>query len=102
MPQLASSVHAFDGAAQAYHPSYFAHMDPPTATVTSLAALWQTATNQNLLHPDAAPAARALERRVIEWLAPWFGMQGGHLVPRSTIANFTAIWAARRTTLGGV
>ncbi|MFT5175773.1 MAG: L-2,4-diaminobutyrate decarboxylase, partial [Gammaproteobacteria bacterium] len=86
---------ALDGAAQLYHPGYFAHMDPPTATVTSLAALWQATANQNLLHPDAAPAARALEQRVIEWLAPCFGMGGGHLVPGSTIATFTAIWAAR-------
>lgn len=86
---------ALDGAAQLYHPGYFAHMDPPTATVTSLAALWQASANQNLLHPDAAPAARALEQRVIEWLAPCFGMSGGHLLPGSTIANFTAIWAAR-------
>jgi len=70
-------------------------MDPPTATVTWIAALWQAAANQNLLHPDAAPAARALEQRVIEWLAPYFGMAGGHLLPGSTIANLTAIWAAR-------
>ncbi len=85
----------FSGAAQLYHPGYFAHMDPPTSAVTWAAALWQVAANQNLLHPDAAPAARQLETRIVDWLAPLFGMQGGHLVPGSTISNFTALWAAR-------
>jgi len=84
-----------DGSAQLHHPGYFAHMDPPTAAVTWLAALWQAAANQNLLHPDAGPTARALERRLVGWLAPYFGMDGGHLVPGSTVANFTALWAAR-------
>ena len=86
---------ALDGAAHLDHPGYLAHMDPAAADVACAAALWQVATNQNLLHPDAAPAARGLEQRVIEWLAPYFGMHGGHLVPGSTVANLTALWAAR-------
>ncbi len=86
---------ALDGTAQLHHPAYFAHMDPPTALVSWIGTLWQVAANQNLLHPDAGPGARLLEARLIEWLAPDFGMQGGHLVPGSTIANFSAIWAAR-------
>ena len=51
---------------------------------------------QNLLHPDAAPAARSLTEKVVDWLAPSFGMSGGHFVPGSTIANLTALWAARQ------
>lgn len=81
--------------AQLHHPGYFAHMDPPTPAITWAAALWQAASNQNLLHPDAAPAARQLETQVVAWLAPYFGMFGGHFVPGATIANFTALWAAR-------
>jgi L-2,4-diaminobutyrate decarboxylase len=54
------------------------------------------ATNQNLLHPDAGPAARLLTEQVVNWLAPSFGMSGGHFVPGSTIANLTALWAARQ------
>ena len=50
---------------------------------------------QNLLHPDAAPSARKLEKLVVEWLAPAFGMDGGHVVAGSTVANLTALWAAR-------
>ncbi len=86
---------ALGGAAQLHHPGYLAHMDPPTPVVAWAAALWQAATNQNLLHPDAAPTARLLEARVVDWLARWFGMDGGHLVPGSTIGNLTALWAAR-------
>jgi L-2,4-diaminobutyrate decarboxylase len=73
----------------------FAHMDPPTPWITWAATLWNASLNQNLLHSDTAPAARDIERRVVAWLAPYFGMDGGHMVPGSTIANLTAIWAAR-------
>lgn len=80
------------------HPGFLAHMDPPTPWPAWAAALWAAAGNQNLLHPDTAPAARALEPHVIGWLAPAFGMRGGHLVPGSTIATLTALWAARDLT----
>ncbi len=80
------------------HPGFFAHMDPPTPWMTWAAAQWAAAMNQNLLHPDSAPAARQLERVVVGWLAPAFGMGGGHLVPGSTVANLTALWAARELT----
>ena len=83
------------GSAQLHHPGYFAHMDPPTPGITWAASLWQVATNQNLLHPDAGPMARSLSDRVIDWLLPSYGMSGGHFVPGSTIANMTALWAAR-------
>lgn len=73
----------------------FAHMDPPTPWVTWATSLWNAALNQNLLHPDVAPAAREIEDRVIRWLAPCFGMNGGHMTPGSTVANLTALWAAR-------
>ena len=73
----------------------FAHMDPPTPWVTWATALWNAALNQNLLHPDVAPVARGVEDQVIRWLAPYFGMAGGHMTPGSTVANLTALWAAR-------
>jgi L-2,4-diaminobutyrate decarboxylase len=76
-------------------PEAFAHMDPPTPWIAWAATLWTAALNQNLLHPDVAPVARDLEVRVVDWLAPLFGMDGGHMVPGSTIANLTALWAAR-------
>jgi len=72
-----------------------AHMDPPTPWITWATTLWNASLNQNLLHPDTAPVARDLEALVVNWLAPLFGMNGGHLVPGSTVANLTGIWAAR-------
>lgn len=72
-----------------------AHMDPPTPWITWATTLWNASVNQNLLHPATAPVAREIEQRVVEWIAPFFGMSGGHMVPGSTLANLTALWAAR-------
>jgi L-2,4-diaminobutyrate decarboxylase len=83
------------GARMLGSPLSFDHMDPPTPWITWATTLWNARLNQNLLHPSAAPVARAIEERVVAWLAPYFGMTGGHMVPGSTIANLTAIWAAR-------
>jgi L-2,4-diaminobutyrate decarboxylase len=86
-------------------PGFFAHMDPPTPPITWAMHLWIASRNQNLLHPDTAPRARELERLAVDWIAPWFGMSGGHMTPGSTVANLTAIWAAResgcRTVVSG-
>ncbi len=65
----------------------FAQMDPPTP--------WNASLNQNLLHPATAPVARNIEQLAIGWLAPYFGMQGGHMTPGCTAANLTGLWAAR-------
>lgn len=83
------------GAAGLGHPGYLAHMDPPTPWMSWAGALWAAALSQNLLHPDSAPAARELEPLVVGWLAEPFGMLGGHLVPGSSMATLTALWAAR-------
>ena len=77
------------------HPGFFAHMDPPTPWMTWAATMWSASVNQNLLHPDTGPFARELEALVVSWLAPAFGMHCGLLVPGSTLANLTALWAAR-------
>jgi len=76
-------------------PGFLAHMDPPTPWITWAMQLWNSSTNQNLLHPDTAPVARAIETKVIDWLAPFFSQSGGHMTSGSTIANLTALWAAR-------
>ena len=78
-------------------PGFFAHMDPPTPAITWAMHLWTASRNQNLLHPDTAPRARQLEKLAVDWIAPWFGMSGGHMTPGSTVANLTAIWAARES-----
>jgi len=75
--------------------SSFAHMDPPTPWITWATTLWNASLNQNLLHPGTAPVARHIEQRAVDWLAPYFGMSGGHMTPGSSLANLTALWAAR-------
>lgn len=93
LPELAKLV--LGGAQLLDAPLSFAHMDPPTPWLTWAMALWNARLNQNLLHPATAPVARQIEERTVAWLAPFFGMSGGHMVPGSTIANLTALWAAR-------
>ena len=79
-------------------PHAFAHMDPPTPWVSWAATLWNARLNQNLLHDASGPFAREAERLAVRWLAPSFGMEGGHMTPGSTLANLTALWAARELT----
>ena len=83
------------GAALLGEATSFAHMDPPTPWITWAVSLWNASLNQNLLHPATAPVARQMEQRVVAWLAPFFGMNGGHMTPGSTVANLTALWSAR-------
>jgi L-2,4-diaminobutyrate decarboxylase len=93
---LAPSI--LGGAARLGEATSFAHMDPPTPWITWAIALWNASLNQNLLHPATAPIARQMEQRVVAWLAPFFGMNGGHMTPGSTVANLTALWSARECT----
>ena len=90
---LAPSI--LGGAARLGGATSFAHMDPPTPWITWAITLWNASLNQNLLHPATAPVARQMEQRVVGWLAPFFGMNGGHMTPGSTVANLTALWSAR-------
>jgi L-2,4-diaminobutyrate decarboxylase len=83
------------GATRLGAPHALAHMDPPTPWLTWAATLWNASLNQNLLHPATAPVAREVEQQAVAWLAPFFGMGGGHMTPGSTLANLTALWAAR-------
>ena len=89
--------HVLDGAARLGDPRAFAHMDPPTPWITWATSLWNARLNQNLLHPATAPFAIEAENKVINWLAPFYGMDGGHMCSGSTIANLTALWTARDT-----
>jgi len=89
------SGHVLDRAAQLGSPTSLAHMDPPTPWITWAMALWNASLNQNMLHEMTSPFATQAEAVVLTWLAPYFGMQGGHFCAGSTIANLTGIWAAR-------
>lgn len=86
---------AEERAARLGAPMALAHMDPPTPDIAARLAGLNARLNQNLLHPDLSPFATEAERRVIDWLAPVFGMSVGHMCAGSTIANLTALWCAR-------
>lgn len=87
--------HVLGEAARLGSPTSLAHMDPPTPWITWAMALWNASSNQNLLHEATSPFATRAEARVLTWLAPCFGMRGGHFCAGSSVANLTAIWAAR-------
>ena len=87
--------HVLGRAAHLDRPDVLAHMDPPTPWITWATTLWNARLNQNMLHPATAPFAIEAEKRVIEWLSPFFGMHGGHMCSGSTLANLTALWVAR-------
>lgn len=89
------SGHVLDKAAQLGSPTSLAHMDPPTPWITWAMALWNASRNQNMLHEATSPFATQAEALVVSWLAPLFGMRGGHFCAGSTIANLTGLWAAR-------
>jgi len=89
------SGHVLDEAAQLGAPTTLAHMDPPTPWITWAMTLWNASLNQNMLHEMTSPFASHAEALVLSWLAPYFGMQGGHFCAGSTVANLTGIWAAR-------
>lgn len=95
---IAAAEHLIAHSANLGAPGFFAHMDPAPPPIAQAGALWAAATNQNLLHHDTAPNAIDLEAFVIEWLAPFFGADGGHMVPGSSVANLTALWVARELT----
>lgn len=93
LEKLAPSV--IGGAADLGASSSLAHMDPPTPWVTWAASLWNASRNQNLLHEATSPFATEAERLVLGWLLPFFSMEEGHFCSGSTLANLTALWAAR-------
>ncbi len=93
LDQLGSAAMA--RAANLSAPDVFAHMDPPSAPVAARMAFLVAQANQNLLHPATSPFATLAEERVLEWIAPAFGMAWGQFCSGSSLANLTALWAAR-------
>lgn len=89
------STYVLGGSARLGEALSGAHMDPPTPWVSWAATLWNAALNQNMLHPATSPVAGQIEEHVIGWIAPEFGMEGGHMTPGSTVSNLTALWVAR-------
>jgi glutamate/tyrosine decarboxylase-like PLP-dependent enzyme len=77
--------------------SAMAHMDPPPPDIAIEITALNARYNQNLLHPDLSPLASRAEAHVVGWIAEAFGMGAGHMCGGSTLANLTALWAARES-----
>jgi len=86
---------ALQQAADLAAPDALAHMDPPSAPIAARMAYVVAQANQNLLHPATSPFATEAERIVLDWIAPAFGMAWGQFCSGSSLANLTALWAAR-------
>lgn len=86
---------AMDRRADLAAPDVLAHMDPPSAEVAARMAYLVAQANQNLLHPATSPFATQAEALVLGWIVPTYGMAWGQFCSGSTLANLTALWAAR-------
>lgn len=86
---------AMDLRADLAAPDVLAHMDPPSADVAARMAYLVAQANQNLLHAATSPFATQAEALVLDWIVPAYGMAWGQFCSGSTLANLTALWAAR-------
>src|SRR6267143_4028576 len=92
-------MRASDGALRASGPRFF-HWVVGGTTPAALAADWLTsAFDQNAAAYDSTPLGTRCEEIAIDWLKDLFGLPpawGGVLTTGATMANFTALAAARR------
>ena len=92
-------MRASDGALRASGPRFF-HWVIGGTTPAALAADWLTSTfDQNAAAYDSTPLGTRCEEIAIDWLKDLFGLPaswGGVLTTGATMANYTALAAARR------
>lgn len=84
--------------AQVNHPGYFGYITPSPAPAGILADLVASTLNQNVALYSIGPAAVAVERRTVRWLANLVGYAqgaGGNLTSGGTMANFIGLKLAR-------
>ena len=84
--------------AQVNHPGYFGFITPSPTPVGILGDLIASALNQNVALYSIGPAAVAMERRTVRWLADLVGYgegAGGNLTSGGTMANFIGLKLAR-------
>ena len=82
---------------------YFGMMNPSPLPVAIFADALCSAMNQNAASWRHAPAATAVEKRVIRWLCDMFGLGDtsfGTLVPGGSFANITGLKLAINRSLG--
>ncbi|MEO8276469.1 MAG: pyridoxal-dependent decarboxylase [Thermoanaerobaculia bacterium] len=80
------------------HPRFFGYVSAPGTAVASFADLLASTLNSNLTAWRSAPAPVELEHRAIDWIREALGCDvgaGGLFTSGGSLANFTAIAAAR-------
>lgn len=87
-----------DRSIHTHHPKYIGHQISPTVPVSALATLLSAQLNNGAAVYEMGAAATALERLVIELFAQKIGYNNGDgfLTSGGTLANLTALLAARR------
>lgn len=83
------------------HPGFFAYFSTPGSLPGALADLLTSSLNVNAMIWKTGPAASALERVVLRWMAEMVGYDPGAdgvLVNGASLATFYALAAARETT----
>ncbi|WP_035334890.1 aminotransferase class V-fold PLP-dependent enzyme [Dokdonia sp. PRO95] len=88
---IARSIHT-------HHPKYIGHQVAPTVPVSALATLLSAQLNNGMAVYEMGAASTALERLIIEQFAKVIGFENGDgfLTSGGTLANLTALLAARR------
>ena len=82
------------------HPRMFGYVQSPGTPLAALADLLASTLNANLTAWRSAPAPVDLERLTIDWIRQILGFDsgaGGLFVSGGSMANFTALAAARQT-----
>ncbi|MGH3661020.1 MAG: pyridoxal phosphate-dependent decarboxylase family protein [Micromonosporaceae bacterium] len=85
------------------HPRFFGYVSAPGAAVASVADFLASALNPNLTAWRSAPAPTELEHVAINWIKEALGCQpnaGGLFMSGGSMANFTALAAARHRHCG--
>jgi L-2,4-diaminobutyrate decarboxylase len=87
-----------DNSVRLHHPAEIAHQVAAPDIPSAVADLVQGAINQPMSIYEMGPAAHAMERVVVEWMTEqigWPGGAGGVLTHGGSLANLTALLAAR-------
>jgi L-2,4-diaminobutyrate decarboxylase len=87
--------------ARLHHPAQIAHQVGAPDVPSAVADLVQGAINQPMSIYEMGPAAQAMERIVVEWMTEkvgWKDGAGGVLTHGGSLANLTALLAARAAT----
>ncbi len=93
------------GSRQNAHPRFFGYVSAPGTAVAAIADLLASTLNANLTAWRSAPAPVELERLTIDWIKEALGCDpgaGGLLTSGGSLANFTALAAARHRHCPGV